>query len=94
VLHARPIAEANFEESSRLRSDISDQLFAVQWGPEATSLDDRGLNFDVVFPAGLAGIEASETSFSLDVDPRDGFFFHAGEVCGATAGEIRFQGDQ
>jgi len=104
VIYARPIAEAELEESSLLRSEaspsltplglgapIADHLFGGQWGLEAMPLDNRELNFDELLPAGLVGID--ETSPLLDVATGNDFFLHAGAACGAMAGDLRFQGD-
>jgi hypothetical protein len=106
VIHARPIAEAEIEESSLLRSEagpsvtplganvpVSDHLFGGLWSPEAMPLDERGLTFDEVLPAEHIGLSTAETSLLLDITTGNDFFLHAGADCGAMAGDIRFQGE-
>jgi hypothetical protein len=106
VIHARPIAEAQREESASRRSEvnlsattitqnitISDHLFAAQLSPEAAIPDGEGMRFDEVFSTLFTGINADETNLSLDIAPQYDFFLHAGAVCGTTAGEIHFQGE-
>jgi hypothetical protein len=106
IVDARPIADAELEESSLPRSEAgpsvaplgvdtstSDHLFGGQWNPEAMPVNDRDLNFDNVLPAEPVGISDGETNFVLDVATERDFFLHAGTACGAMAGEIRFQGD-
>ena len=106
VIHARPIAEAQREESASQRSEvnlsatlitqdisISDHLFAAQLSLEAAPPEGGGMNFAEVFSTVFAGIDADETNLSLDIAPENDFFLHAGTVCGTTAGEIHFQGE-
>ncbi len=107
VIHARPIAEAELEESSLLRCEaspslpplrrnasISDHLFGEQCSSEAMSWDGGGPTFDESLPAELAGIDFGETNLSLDdMDSGNDIFLHAGTACGVMAGEIHFQGD-
>ena len=102
VIHARPIAEAQREERSEINLSattitqdisLSDHLFGGQLSPDAVLPEGGEMSFDVVFSTAFAGIDADQTNLSLDIAPENDFFLHAGTVCGTTAGEIHFQGE-
>jgi hypothetical protein len=102
VLHARPIAEAQRDERSEVNRSattitqdisLSNHLFGGQLSPEAVLPEGGEMSFDEVFSTTFAGIDANQTNLVLDIVPENDFFLRAGAVCGTTAGEIRFQGE-